>query len=202
MIDRDGLRDTLARVDSHLASPVDLLLVGGAAMLALCEDAQATRDLDAFPGPGLAAFRRGLAEAVQRGALAPLDLNDRSRMFESLLPEGWEERVRVCGQLSTRRIRLCTPSPEDLAVMKVFRYRAKDAEDIARLAALPDFDFPAFRRGFELVLPIATGDPRYHAQSFCLAWNALRPGQPLSVEALLALGAVSASGARRAGGGS
>lgn len=185
MIDRDQLATLLARLDSHLDHPVDLLLVGGAAVLVLCEDATATRDLDAFPTEDLAAIERALAEVVEQDGLGPVDLNRRSTGFESFLPEDWEKRVRWSERLSTQHIRLGTPCPEDLAVMKLFRYASKDAIDIARLASLPDFDFEAFRRRFLRVLPVAIGDQRYHAQSFALAWNALRPGKPVEVDALL-----------------
>jgi hypothetical protein len=186
VIDRDALRALLAQVDARLEAPLEVLIVGGAALLALCEDAQATRDIDAFASADLGAFRSALDRAVSERALAPVDFNARSSMFEALLPDSWERRVVWSPALSTRHIRLGTPSPADLAVMKTYRYSAKDAVDIARLAALPDFDFVAFRRGFLEVLPRAPGAPRYHAQSFAMAWNALRPSEPVELDDLLA----------------
>jgi hypothetical protein len=185
LISRDDLRVLLAGADGRLQDPAELLLVGGAAVLVLCPDAVATKDLDAFPTDS---FRR-LAGALRdrEGEAEGIDINTASCGFESYLPEDWPERIRTSAEFSTAKIRVLTPAPEDLAVMKVFRFVAKDAEDIARLAGLADFDRDAFLRCFLSVLPAAVGEPRWHAQSFVLIWNALYPDRPLETGEVLEL---------------
>ncbi len=183
LITRDGLKVLLAQLDGLVDAPVELLLVGGAAVLVHSTQGVATKDLDAFPTESLGILQAAL-EAHSQPAPA-VDLNTAGSAFESYLPEGWEERVQRSAEFSTQRIRVSTPCPEDLAVMKLFRYVAKDAEDIARLAAGSAFDPAAFRSRVLSTLPVAIGQPRVHAQSFALVWNALYPGEPTTIEAVL-----------------
>jgi hypothetical protein len=183
LISRDDLAAALARADGRLEEPAELLLVGGAALLVLCPDAVATKDLDAFPTESLGRIAQALAGAARE--TGAIDIDTASRGFEIYLPDDWQERLRTSAELSTRMIRVLTPAPEDLAVMKVFRFAAKDAEDIARLAGLAEFDREAFLRRFLAVLPAAVGEPRWHSQSFTLIWNALYPDRPLDPDALL-----------------
>ncbi len=95
-------------------------------------------------------------------------------MFEQFLPEDWTERLRLVFE-GRRRLKVFVPSPEDLAVMKVYRMEAKDADDIAKLARLPGFDRARFLTGFVRTLPSSIGPSRRHAQSFALIWNDLFP---------------------------
>jgi hypothetical protein len=183
LITRDGLKVLLARLDRLVAEPVELLLVGGAAVLVHSPDGVATRDLDAFPTESLQHLLNALARSPE--VASTIDLNTSSSAFESYLPEDWVERVQRSAEFSTTRISVLTPSPEDLAVMKVFRYVAKDAEDIARLAALEAFHRVDFLSRFLSVLPIAVGEPRIHAQSFSLVWNQLYTDDPVEIEDLL-----------------
>ena len=95
------------------------------------------------------------------------------------------ERVVYAKSFSGKFLKVFTPCPEDLAIMKLFRFVAKDVEDIQRLFALSSFDANLFRNRFYSVLPIAIGDPRWHAQSFVILWNKQVPDRPLSVEQVL-----------------
>jgi len=183
LISIDQLKILLARIDSLLNTPVDLLLVGGSAVLVLSPRAMATKDLDAFPTDTLLHIQTALAKA--QAVLGPVDLNVASATFETYLPEDWQTKTRSSREFSTRNIRVFTPAPEDLAIMKIFRYLAKDAEDVALLAERADFDREAFYNRFQEVLPTAVGDTRWHAQSFSLAWNALYPGDEITIEQVL-----------------
>ena len=142
-------------------------------MLALAPEARSTRDLDLLPTAGAEAFRRAVA------GVREIEVGTTAAGFEALLPEGWEARLALAAGLSGPSLRVFTPAPEDLAVMKLFRFLAKDAEDIRTLAALPGFDRAAFRERFLSTLPTAIGEPRWHAQSFALIWNALYPDDPV-----------------------
>ena len=185
LLTRDDLRRILAAVDAQLDRSVDLVLVGGGALLVLSPEARATHDLDVFPTPHLDGFEEALKSAVAGEVGAAVDINTRSVGFESLLPKDWRDRLVRSPEFSTRHIRVFTPAVEDLAVMKIFRFAAKDAEDIERLAAHPSFDRDVFIERFLEVLPVSIGDPRWHAQSFTLLWNGLYPGAPLETDALL-----------------
>lgn len=185
IISRDDLKQILSEVDFRLSEPAELLLVGGGALLVLCLDATATRDLNAFPTESQALLEQAFL-GVRLGKRAEaIDFNTRSAAFESYLPEDWQGRILLSEEFSTRRLRVFTPCPEDLAVMKVFRFAAKDAEDIRRLAELDSFDRDRFLEGFLEVLPVAIGQPRWHAQSFSLVWNRLYPDRALTTEDLL-----------------
>lgn len=58
-------------------------------------------------------------------------------------------------------------------MMKVFRFLAKDQDDLYRLARLPDFDPNLFQKSFLSVLKFSVGDQRRDALSFAQTWNAL-----------------------------
>ncbi len=183
LISRDDLKYLLARLDRVISEQVDLLLVGGSAVLVLCPRAVATKDLDAFPTDSLHHLSRALKNI--RTQDETIDLNTASAAFETYLPDDWQSRIIISAEFSTNSIRVFTPAAEDLAVMKVFRYVAKDAEDIVRLADLGNFHSEDFRSRFLDVLPVTIGDTRRHAQSFCLAWNALYPDRKHEIDEVL-----------------
>ncbi len=183
LITRDGLRMVMAQLDGLVNDPVELLLVGGAAVLVHSPDGVATRDLDALPTESLQTLLTALASHPE--VAATVDLNTASAGFETYLPEDWEDRIERSEDFSTAHISVFTPSSEDLAVMKLFRYVAKDAEDIARLAATELFNAASFKTLFLTVLTTAIGQPRLHAQSFSLVWNELYPDNPVDIDELL-----------------
>lgn len=74
--------------------------------------------------------------------------------------------------------RVFVPCPEDLAVMKVYRFLSKDQDDLYRLARLPTYGRDLFQRSFLSVLKVSIGDKRRNAQSFAQAWNALFDPEP------------------------
>jgi hypothetical protein len=185
LISREMLKHILELTDKRLKREVEVLLVGGGALLVLAKNSTATRDLDALPTDTLSFFQDALRKI--KGEIRGIDLNTRSVGFESYLPDGWEERTVLSKDFSTANIKVYTPCPEDLAVMKVFRFSAKDAQDIARLAGLPRFKPSVFKKRFLSVLPAAVGDPRWHAQSFSMIWNSLYPKQSIDTDDVIKL---------------
>lgn len=179
LLDRKGLGTALRAIDAVLEEPADLILVGGAAVLLLTDGVRVTFDLDAMQSAGLERIARATAESPS------LPLNARSDPFEVFLPEDWRERLIGHTVEGVHRLRVYTPSPEDLAIMKVFRFGPKDADDIARLAGRRGFDRRSFRQRFIRVLRAAIGDPGWHAHSFEMVWNRLFPAEPLRREDLL-----------------
>lgn len=168
----------LREVDQAAEEPIELVLVGGAAVLLLCRDHEReTRDLDTLTDAGLVEARRIAATHVPA-----IDINHRAAMFESYLPGDWVHRVRIVFQ-GRHRLRVFTPCPEDLAVMKVFRFAAKDEDDLPRLVKVPGFRTDQFLESFVSVLRVSIGDKRRDAQTFSLVWNHLFPDEvPLDAD--------------------
>lgn len=182
-------REKLVRLTNGVAesldTTIDVILVGGGAVLALCPDGTATKDIDAMRTEGIDAFIDAVNRWCGTHGEEPVDVNTRADPFEVFFPEDWRENIQLSKELSTPVLRIYVPRPEDLAVAKVFRFVAKDAEDIKRLASLPEFENTRFMDGFMNVLPVAIGNPREHALSFVLAWNRLYPDEPMELEDVL-----------------
>jgi len=185
LIDRDGLAERLNRLDEALTDPLDLILVGGAAVVALVKGAEATRDIDLIRTTGFDKLSRSPEGRAVIALSESLGVSARSDGFEVYLPERWRERSREMSALAGERIRVFVPRPEDLAVMKVFRFHAKDQADIELLTSLPDFDIDLFRTGFLDALHASIGHPRFPAQSFMMVWNVLQPDRAMTVEGVL-----------------
>jgi len=184
LIDKTVLRLILLRLESAAEADTELILVGGAAILVLVPHAEVTRDLDCLWTDGLQRLSRHLGDERWSALRKELHLSTRSDPFEVYLPPDWNDRARRSEGFSVGRLSVYTPAPEDLAVMKLFRFRAKDAQDIQRLAAA-DFEPAAFKAAFLATLPFAIGDPRWHAQSFAMLWNSLYPDSPVDADELL-----------------
>ena len=185
LVGKKELAEFVQKLHGRVPEVTDLVLVGGSAVLALASRAKATRDIDVLWTDGLSAVRDALGPDQWDEFCSTCQLSTRSDPFEVYLPPDWHDRARLSESLSTSRVRVFTPAPEDLASMKVFRLRAKDSEDIERLARSPGFDPAAFKRAFCETLPFAIGKPQWHAQSFCMAWNALYPEALVQPEEIL-----------------
>jgi hypothetical protein len=183
-LERHTLKTLFQKIDATLNAEISIVVAGGSAVLILCDGAKATKDVDLLPGENVPRFFEAFQSLSVREK-AELDLNTASAAFESYLPENWMERVVLAESFSGRFLSVFTPCPEDLAIMKLFRFVAKDVEDIQQLFALSSFDLNLFRNRFYSVLPVAIGDPRWHAQSFAILWNRQMPDNPLSVEQIL-----------------
>ena len=171
---------------------LQLVLVGGTGVMALTPTVHPTQDIDVLWSDSLLAARTALGEKRWNQFCKEAQLSTRSDPFEVLLPSDWRKR-KVQSPLSTTRVRVVTPCPEDLASMKVFRLLARDADDIQALAALPDFAPKLFKRSFCATLPFAIGRSRWHVQSFCMVWNGLYPDTPLESSDIFALAGLAPS---------
>jgi hypothetical protein len=171
------IRDFIRTLDRAIPDPgTDITLIVGAAVTLLCaDDERQTDDIDTLAGSALEI-------AMQVGARQnpPVNVSARGDMFDNYLPEDWESRRRQVFPFSpgSHHLRVFVPCPEDLAVMKVFRFLAKDQDDLYRLAHLPDFDRNLFQKSFISVLRFSVGDKRRDALSFAQTWNALFTSEP------------------------
>ena len=178
-LDRSGLKKILRALDARLDGPANLTLVGGAAMLLLTTDVRVTYDVDAMDDDDLDRIEAAAAD------LAAVDINTRSDAFEICLPEDWRDHLVRHALTGLTHLRVSTPRAEDLAVMKVFRFGPKDADDIARLARRPGFDRRRFLAGFRNAVRATIGEPSWHAHSFEMIWNRLFPDEPVDRRRLL-----------------
>jgi hypothetical protein len=154
-------------------------------VVALVPDSEATRDIDLLWTDSLRSLVERLGRPEWDRLATGIALSLRADIFEMNLPEDWQSRARRISDLCFGNLAVFTPAPEDLAVMKMFRFNAKDAQDIQRLAAV-DFDRERFKGSFLAVLPYAIGSRGWHAQSFEMLWNRLWPEVALSAGELLA----------------
>jgi len=185
LLTRSELERICREVGRILSGPTEIILAGGCAVLAWCPDGTATKDMDGFRTEDFVVFSHALARWSRATGEEPVDANCRADAFEVFFPEDWREHICEARSLSSGRLRVLVPRPEDLAVSKVFRFLSKDADDIERLASLPPFQRERFLSGFLNVLPVAIGDARVHAQSFAMAWNGLYPGEPMDPQDVL-----------------
>ena len=107
------------------ANPYDVVIVGGCALLlSNLTDRAMTQDID------MVEFDSRLTEIISRHP----EMNSAAFVYEGNLPDGWIDRL-VELNLDTHVIRYLTPTPEDLAVMKLYSGREQDLEDLNS----PDF---------------------------------------------------------------
>ncbi len=182
LIDSNILHTFILGLDKHLESPIEIVLVGGAAVIVLCSTTivEITKDIDVISTTDSSILAQAIMKAVILDEIPELDINSRVQAFETCLPEDWENRIVKSDIFSSEMVSIFTPCPEDLAISKLFRYHSKDVEDIKLLAQLPTFDRDAFHSRFLRLLPVAIGPLRYHAQSFILLWKALFPHVPIN----------------------
>ena len=185
LIDRDALRGRFEELDKVLDAPLSLILVGGGAVVALVEDAESTKDIDYIRTKELDELLRTQGGQKLREIAEELGFSDHSHAFEAYLPEDYLERSRIVPELSGERLRVFVLSPEDLALMKLFRFASKDQSDIEKLTSLAGFDLERLRTSFLQMLPIVVGDRRWCAGSFTTVWNKLNPELPHTIEEVL-----------------
>lgn len=135
-MDKRELTETLRELDAQLASPCDVILVGGAAMILHFGAARATRDVDALVLRGEPRELRRAAKAVARVRDLPDDwFNDAVKGYADVLPPDFYHRL-VPLDLSLQRIRLYALGRPEQVAMKIVALREQDLEDLELLLSL------------------------------------------------------------------
>jgi len=183
LVTAPSLKRFLRWLDARLRQETGLYLGGGTAMLILVPGTRATKDVDAFIDGNNRDLLKTSAEAPETIAL---NLNGAIHTFESHLPDDWRRLAVHAGSFSGIRLKVYTLCPEDLVLMKTFRCRVKDLQDIEKLVALPAFRPGLFRRRFLEMLPVVVGQKEVHAGSFVLVWKLIQPGTRITAEKVLA----------------
>lgn len=117
--------NALSELETHLDTPVQLIVGGGGAMLLAYQFPLATADIDAIP-KGISID--DLGEKVKQVALKldiPADwLNPYFSSFTHVLPDDF--RTRLVEVFSKKSLQVLALGKEDLLIMKCFAHRTKD----------------------------------------------------------------------------
>lgn len=132
MFGREGLIKRLNELDELLTIEypfnmgIEVIIVGGSAMIAckLVPPTRATMDIDVLR-----------TEDSVRKFFDLVDMNDDVNTFLYQMPSEWETR-KVEIKESWETLKVFSPSPEDLAVMKLTAGREEDIQDVEIMLAL------------------------------------------------------------------
>lgn len=132
-MDKQELTEVLRDLDSHLSSPCDVILVGGAAMILHFGASRATRDVDALLLRGdMVEMQQAVAVVARERNLPETWLNDAVKGFADILPRDFYHRL-VPLDLSCEHLRLYVLGQPDQVAMKIVALREQDLEDLELL---------------------------------------------------------------------
>lgn len=135
-MNRTDLIDALEALDARLTAPVDLLVIGGAAMILHFQAARATRDIDVIMLRGDLPLLRAAADGVADELGLPTDwLSDAAKGFADILPADFYRRIEPL-PFVLHHLRLYALGRPDQAAMKIIALREQDLEDLELL--VPD----------------------------------------------------------------
>jgi hypothetical protein len=132
-MDKDELVEALRDLDSHLASPCDVVVVGGAAMILQFGAVRATRDIDALFLRGDFQTLRDAIRAVSADRYLPVDwINDAAKGFADILPPDFYRRLTLL-DFQFRHLHLSALGLPEQIAMKIVALREQDLEDLQLL---------------------------------------------------------------------
>lgn len=143
-MDRALLLEKLRRIDenaffagvSRKGAKVRVVIVGGSALLLHDLSQKAvTKDVDVYSAE----------DSVREILYADPDFNAQCQTFSACLPYRFEERL-VKAPLETLAVEYLTPSLEDLAVMKLYRWEEPDKSDLTAPRFLESLDWALLDR--------------------------------------------------------
>jgi hypothetical protein len=129
-MDRQELVETLQALDAELSSPLELVLVGGAAMILHYGARRATRDVDVLVIRGEPSELRRAAASVAEKTELPADwINDAVKGFADILPRDFDERL-ILMDIPLNNLRAYVLGRPEQAAMKIVALREQDLEDL------------------------------------------------------------------------
>lgn len=153
-MDKQELIQTLQALDRQLHSPIEIVLVGGAAMILYYGARRATRDVDALVIRGEVAELRRAAAAVASQSDLPEDwINEGAKGFADILPRDFGERL-IPLDIETTHVRAYVLGLPEQATMKIVALREQDLEDLELL--LPEMTESDRRALIEIMHHVAT----------------------------------------------
>jgi hypothetical protein len=132
-MDLEELLAGLRELDQLLAGPVEILVVGGAAMILHFGARRATLDVDYLLLQGEAiAFRSAVAAVASSRGLPHDWMNDAVKGFVDILPPDFTARLTSL-ELGLQNLRVDVLSRPEQAAMKLVALREADLEDLELL---------------------------------------------------------------------
>lgn len=132
-MDQHELINVLAKLDEHLASSFDVVIVGGAAMILHFGARRATRDVDVLVLKGDVSKLREAARIIAQDQDLPDDwLNDGAKGFASILLPDFSQRLTQL-EYPFEHLRLYALSKAEQTAMKIVALREQDLEDLELL---------------------------------------------------------------------
>ncbi|MBN2802324.1 MAG: hypothetical protein JXR91_04440 [Deltaproteobacteria bacterium] len=185
LVDQTKLKSFIRYIDAKLDHPVSLYIAGGSAVVILCPDAQSTKDIDTFSSNELLLIKK-INKSIPPDI--SLDINNGINTFEAYLPDDWKNHSIHSSIFSGKYLQIYTLCPEDLVLMKTFRFNSKDAQDIEKLLALDSFNKNKYKKRFmEMFRAAPPGQPIVHAGSFAMIWKKIHPGSSITAQKILKL---------------
>ncbi|MBT9166627.1 MAG: hypothetical protein DDT25_01320 [Chloroflexi bacterium] len=158
-MDKRELIEALQALDKKLSSPIDIVLIGGAAMILYFGASRATRDIDVLVLRGdPTELRQGVKSVARERNLLEDWMSDAGKGFADILPPDFYHRL-VPLAFTFQNLCLYALGRPEQAAMKIVALREQDLEDL------------------ELLLPQMSGGERqvltgivHHVSSFRLDW--------------------------------
>lgn len=128
MFNKEILDQLLAVTDKNLSKQVELVLIGGTALVVKYLSPRATMDVDTYTK-----VTKELQEAWRKaekavGVKVPL-----SHSTVAQGPYEMEDRFTLYRDLRLKNLKVFVPDPADIVLMKVTRFVGKDRDDIKHL---------------------------------------------------------------------
>ncbi|MBS1124848.1 MAG: hypothetical protein H6Q90_7076 [Deltaproteobacteria bacterium] len=163
--DATAIEATLAAIDAALAAPVEITILGGAAVALHTHDAGvATKDIDTWQLGSIAATRLAAAAAKSQIEIGPASIADLPYEFES-------RRQRILPSLI--RLSVYLPEIHDLALSKMLRWSDGDERHLQVLHANSPLDASVLVERYMAEMQHAIGDHRRHRQHLILCIESL-----------------------------
>lgn len=130
--------DAFFRIGASRSGKAEAVIVGGSALL-LCDLSakETTKDVDIF--------QLNAETAVRDALYADPDFNSMCQAYAQSMPYNFEDRLQRV-DIDTLAIDFYTPSAEDLAVMKLYRWEAPDKADLSSAAFRTNLDWDLLER--------------------------------------------------------
>jgi predicted nucleotidyltransferase len=132
-MEKQDLIQLLDALDKQLSKPLDLVIIGGAAMILHYQAQRATRDVDALILRGdLNEFRAAVKSVANENHLSDDWLNDAVKGFTDILPPDFYHRL-VPLSLNFQQLQVYALGLPEQTAMKIVALREQDLEDLELL---------------------------------------------------------------------
>jgi hypothetical protein len=132
-MDKRELVEALQALDKRLSSPIDIVLIGGAAMILHFGASRATGDIDVLVLRGdPTELRQGVKSVARERNLLEDWLSDAGKGFADILPSDFYHRL-VPLAFTFQNLRLYALGRPEQAAMKIVALREQDLEDLELL---------------------------------------------------------------------